>query len=292
MPTGAPQPAVSGSATKKSSTGLLIGIGAVVLIGAISVAAMMLRGDEEPSPDQQAAQSDPLATPPSPTDPAASPTPLASPDPSLTPTPTATPVATPAGGVPSTSPGRTGVPGATAGAPGSATAGTGNTAGRSTPTPTPTLTPSPTASAIPTPSVTPAARAGAPPVAANDTLATFPNVKLYTVANKRTSNRDVIVNFVNGQVLVMPRSGGDAIANVPYSRIRAATYTRGRDPKWDASLPGPDGIDAGTVFRGASHWLVVQGADTYAVVRLEDRNFRQIIETLEQRAGITVVRNN
>ena len=165
--------------------------------------------------------------------------------------------------------------------------GCGPAAPEPTPTPSPSVSPTPTQS--PTPTVTPGARSGAP---ANDTLATFPNARLYTVADKRTSNHDVIINFVNGQVLVMPRSGGNAIAAVPYSRIRAATYTRGRDPKWDASLPGPDGIDAGSVFRGASHWLVVQGADTYAVVRMEDRNFRQIIETLEQRAGITVVRNN
>jgi hypothetical protein len=140
--------------------------------------------------------------------------------------------------------------------------------------------------------VTPGARAGAPPAAANDALATFPGVRLYTVADKRTNNREVIVNFVGGQVLVMPRAGGDAIATVPYSRIKGATYTRGRDPKWDPTLPGPEGIDAGGVFRGASHWLVVQGAESYAVIRMEDRNFQQIISTLETRTGITVVRNN
>ena len=276
---------------KKSSTGLLVGIGAVVVIGAIAVAATMMRGgaDVPPPPvEQQATQTDPTAIPTPAIDPAvaAATTPTPSPALTPTPTPTVTPVTSPGvRGV--TPPGGRAAGAGTAGLPGASTsAGTGARGA----TPTPTSTPATTPAVTPTPSATPGA--GAPPAAAADALATFPNVRLYTVVDKRTNNREVIVNFVGGQLLVMAaRTGGDAIATVPYSRIKSATYTRGRDPKWDPTLPGPEGIDVGTVFRGASHWLVVQGAESYAVIRMEDRNFQQIIATFEARTGITVVRN-
>jgi len=279
-----------GAKGKKSSTGLLVGIGAVVVIGAIAVAAtMMSGGGQQPPAEQQATQTDPAAIPTPTIDPAVAAGATPAPSPALTPTPAVTPVISPGATGVTPPAGRTTGAG-TAGLPGASTSVTGGTGARgATPVPTPTPTATPTAT--PTPSTTPGARAGVPPPPATDALATFPNVRLYTVVDKRTNNREVIVNFVGGQVLVMPRTGGDAIATVPYSRIKGATYTRGRDPKWDPTLPGPEGIDVGTVFRGASHWLVVQGAESYAVIRMDDRNFGQIIETLQARTGITVVRH-
>jgi serine/threonine-protein kinase len=145
------------------------------------------------------------------------------------------------------------------------------------------------------------ARTGAPPAAsgalpadaaADAVLATFPNVKFFTVVDgKRTNDRDVVLNFVNGQVHVMPKNGGQPIAAVPYRRILRATYSLGRDPKWDESLPGPPaGIDVGSFMRQTKHWLVVQGADSYAMLRLEDNNFKQILETFELRTGLKVDR--
>jgi hypothetical protein len=100
-----------------------------------------------------------------------------------------------------------------------------------------------------------------------------------------------LLNFSGGQVMVMPKSGGEAIAAVPYKKILKATYTAARDPKWDASLPGPpEGLDVGTFMRTTRHWLVVQGSERFAILRLEDSNFRQILETFEARTGIKVER--
>lgn len=123
-------------------------------------------------------------------------------------------------------------------------------------------------------------------------LASFSNVKFFAVLKeKSTRDSDVVINFINGQVMVMPRNGGQAIVTVPYRRILRATYALGRDPKWDASLPGPPpGLDVGSFMRQSRHWLVVQGAEAYAVLRLDDNNFKQILETLEQRTGLKVDR--
>ncbi len=124
-------------------------------------------------------------------------------------------------------------------------------------------------------------------------LTTFPSVKFFAVVEgKRTNDRDVTLNFQNGQVFVMPKNGsGQPIATVPYRRILRATYSNSRDPKWDESLPGPPaGLDVGTFIRQARHWLVVQGAESYAVLRLEDNNYKQILDTFEYRTGQKVDR--
>ena len=136
----------------------------------------------------------------------------------------------------------------------------------------------------------PAAR-GSGNASADAKLATFPNVKFFAVLNgKRTNDRDVALNFLNGQVIVMPRQGGQPIATVPYRKILKATHSLGRDPKWDQSLPGPPaGLDVGTFMRQSRHWFVVQGAESYAVLRLDDSNFRQILQTFERRTGQKVI---
>jgi hypothetical protein len=125
----------------------------------------------------------------------------------------------------------------------------------------------------------------------NDPLATFPNVKIYVVEGKRATDRDVLLNFSGGQVMVMPKTGGEAIATLSYKKILKATYTVARDPKWDTSLPGPpDGLDVGTFMRTNRHWLVVQGSERFAVLRLDESNVRQVLETFEARTGLKVER--
>ena len=100
-----------------------------------------------------------------------------------------------------------------------------------------------------------------------------------------------MLNFLGGQVLVIPKNGGPPITAVPFNRILKATYTQSRDPKWDTTLPGPPAdLDVGTFMRQTRHWLVVQGAESYAVLRLENNNFRQILATFEHRTGLKVER--
>jgi hypothetical protein len=135
------------------------------------------------------------------------------------------------------------------------------------------------------------ASAPGPPV--NDTLAAFGGVKLIAVGanSRRGVERDVVINFGGGQISVLPRDGGAAIAAVPYQRIRRATLVNARDPKWDPTLAAPPAdLDVGTVIRRARAWLVVQTADAYAILRL-DTNAARIIETLEARTGIKVDRS-
>jgi hypothetical protein len=139
-----------------------------------------------------------------------------------------------------------------------------------------------------------AADTGAAPPAgkpAADALVTFPDVKLYQVVGKRTTDTDAVLNFSGGQLLVMPSTGGAAMATVPFKRITHATYVHARDPKWDPTLATPpDAFGIGGLIRTARHWLVLQGPDHIEILRLDDSNFGRILEAFESRTGIKIDR--
>jgi eukaryotic-like serine/threonine-protein kinase len=275
QPVGATQQsgtAVNATGQVRSNTGKSAGAAkwlavAGLVVGVAGIAFFMFKGaSPQVTPDQSAT--------------AAAPTPIATAqEPIVQP---AAPVTTPSAS--------SSISASPAGAP-PASAGT-------TPTPTPaagaagrSVASSTRAGAPPAPAA--AATGGAPAdIVADTVLATFPNVKFFSVVNdKRTNDRDVVLNFVNGQVHVMPKNGGQPIAAVPYRKVLRATYSLSRDPKWDESLPGPPaGIDVGSFMRQTKHWLVVQGAETYAMLRLEDNNYKQILETFELRTGLRVDR--
>jgi hypothetical protein len=206
------------------------------------------------------------------------------------------------------------VQGAPAAAPaGQSSRGAGATPGAArggslpaSPTPTPAGRAAASISPTPTPGRgTPTNAAGTPPGRASgaattgatmppmdsDPLATFTDVKLLEISGKRGTDRDAILNFGGGQLLIMPRSGGAAMATLPYKRITRATYVRARDPKWNTALPSPpEGLDVGSFMRTARHWLVLQGPDHYEVLRLEDDNVTRILGAFEARTGIKIDR--
>jgi serine/threonine-protein kinase len=273
LPPAGPVPAAA--APKRSNLPLILGLAGLVVIGGSLGAWALLQsgGNDAATPPPPTSDAQTPSPPPAATDQAAAGIPSATtvPAPPVAPTgpatvqPTGTAIPAPAA-----SPVASSVPrGARAGA---------------TPTPTPTTTPS--AAAV-------TGAAAAPPVAAaSDPLATFPSVKFYEVdSKKRVTDRDVLLNFSGGQVSVMPKSGGEAIAVLSYKKILKATYTAARDPKWDTSLLGPPAdLDVGTFMSQTRHWLVVQGSERYAVLRLDDNNFRQILETFEARTGLKIER--
>ena len=133
-----------------------------------------------------------------------------------------------------------------------------------------------------------------PPVApppANDPLVAFTNVKLYVVSGNRANDRDVLINFANGQIAVLPKDGGEAMGTLPYSSITKATYVKARDPKWDTALPSPpEGLDVGSFLRQQRHWLVVQTGTGFTILRLEDNNVLRVVDTFASRTGKPVDR--
>jgi serine/threonine-protein kinase len=142
------------------------------------------------------------------------------------------------------------------------------------------------------PPETEAAKAAPETPKVDDSLVGFSSVKYLAVNGRRTTDRDVLVNFGGGQVSVLSRDGGGAILSIPYGSIRRATYVSARDPKWDTSLTGPPAdLDVGSILRQSRHWLVLQTADSYAILRLDDqRNVPRFLDMIQVRTGVKVER--
>lgn len=95
-----------------------------------------------------------------------------------------------------------------------------------------------------------------------------------------------------GTMIVRGRNGA-ALRSVPYQNVSALTYVRSRRPRGQ-NVPGafavPENFGASGFLGGARHWLTVQTADEFLVLRLEDRNVIAIMRAVEARTGVKVVR--
>jgi serine/threonine protein kinase len=307
MPTaasGVPAPAAAPRAPQKAKTTnqsvIALGAAAVVLIGLIGWTWTRTHPAPEPATDATttAATSTPDAAPPSPTPPEATPD-AAGASAAASPTPGAvsaganqTGAATPAPpGTPGSPPrsGAAGSSGAVPPAPGAAGTTTGGAVGSAGAMTTGSGV-TPTASA-PGRGVTP------PPTgrgaAADTDHVAFSDVKYLIVKGQHADDEDSVLNFVAGQISVTSKKGGPALASEPYRRIAHATYVHAKMPKWDATLPAPpDGFDVPGIgfLRTAHHWLVLQSKTDFMILRLEDSNWRQVLDTFETRTGLKVDR--
>lgn len=277
---------------KRTNTGPLVMVAAgAVVIGAIGYGGWVWYESRRAQTALEAGQSAQLVTQPAgATDPAA---PTAPPAATTTDAPPA-----PAGGLPAPSSGMPPLPGAPATSGGSSTTGApapgrGQQPGTSSSAPGATTVPGATA-----PSTTSASPSGAPPAsgrgrtAVDDSPLAFGDLRYIAVDGRDGRSRDAQLTFGDGRIAVSPKDGGDAMAAMTYRRLAAATYVRARDPKWDPAFASPpENLNTpGTVLRRAAHWLVLQSADAYVILRLEDSNWERILAAVEARTPVKVAR--
>jgi serine/threonine protein kinase len=308
--TGA-QPAANVPAKKPKSSATLAawaGAGALVLVG---VAAAVMWSRHEPaappspaagpatsaaapasSPPAQASQTPPpsaAATPPADQPAVAPPSPAAAapPPPATVPANTA-PAPTDAGrasGAASTTPGRAGAPPAT----GSATLGKSDATNATAPGSRGASPPAAGSSRIGGPPPTPPPAPAAPPI--DDAFITFKDVKFMAIKGQDSQDQDALINFGGGQITVVPKDGGTAYSSWPYPSVTHATFAHTKDPKWDATLPGPpDNLTIHGFMRGTRNWLVLQSKTAYVLLRLDDANWRSVVNAIENRCGLKVDR--
>jgi len=125
----------------------------------------------------------------------------------------------------------------------------------------------------------------------DDTHQAFSDVKVLVVTGRKTRDEDALLSFVGGQISVLAKNNGSAIATVPYRNVVHATYVHARDPKWAPALPSPpQDLDVGSVLRTSKHWLVLQSKDSYLLLRLDDNNWNRVLQTVEARTGLAIDR--
>jgi serine/threonine-protein kinase len=312
MPTGA-QPAPVKKDAKKSSGLMMAAVAVVVVIGIGAVFMWSRRQSAEPaappaaSTDASSAttSASPAAADSSAATPAVSSAPTTLPPPSSDQTAAAqTPASpaaadgsraagTPAGrGNSASSTNGTGAAAKPDAANGASAAGTRGTtaapAGSRSSAPPPPTQPPATSASTPPP-VTAPPSTPQPPI--DDSFVTFKDVKFMAVKADDSQDQDALVNFGGGQITIVPKDGGAAYASVPYQSVAHATYSHSKDPKWDAGLPAPpDGLNIHGFLRGSRHWLTLQSKTGYVLLRLDDANFRSVLDTIENRCRLKVDR--
>lgn len=125
--------------------------------------------------------------------------------------------------------------------------------------------------------------------AATDTPLAFRDVRLLTLNGKKAGETVAMLGFGNGHVSGLAPSGATIVA-LAYGEITNAVYVRAKDPKWSVVLasPPPDVDLPGGLFRSARRWLTLQSRSNFLIVRLNDNDWRQVIDTLATRAGVKV----
>jgi len=127
-------------------------------------------------------------------------------------------------------------------------------------------------------------------VVANDPAQSYGDAKYIHLKGEKGDDEDVTITFGAGLFSVMPKSGV-ALASESYKRFVRATYVHAKNPKWDPLLPGPPpALDLSSLFNRARHWLVLQTRSPFIILRLDDSNWKEILETFETRTGLKVDR--
>ena len=147
-------------------------------------------------------------------------------------------------------------------------------------------------------SATVAAPAPAPapalPAAAGAPAENFGDIKTLVVDGSRSRELDALLSLEPGTLVVRSRNDGAVLRTVPYSAVAAATYTRGRRPRGQATegaVVVPDNVGGAGFLGGARHWLTLQTPTEYLIIRLEDRNVIRVLNSVEARTGSKVQRN-
>jgi serine/threonine-protein kinase len=253
-----PDVVADGGEARAGGRVLWLGAAVVVLLAVAGGAWWFLSSrDTAPVATADVAQ----VTPPLPESPAAATAPAA---PVSAP---ATPPATPPAG-------RAAAPATTGGVPGAARSGS---AGRS---------------AAPASTSTPAAPAPAPAPVDAAPAVEIPNIKVLLVDGRRAVDQDATLNLGNGRIAAVSARDGSPLATWPYEAVTSATYVYARNPRWNAALAAPPrDLDVGGVFRASRHYITLQNATEFVILRAEDVNVIQIIRELESRTGLTIRRS-
>ena len=159
------------------------------------------------------------------------------------------------------------------------------------PAPTPVSAAAPT---LPAPASTPApGRAdgrGRGRPASNDPPARFDDLHAFVVTGKKAEEQSAVLKFQAGHVALLADKGNRVYGTMAYADITSAGFLRAKNPRWYPTLAGPppDVDMPGGFFRPSRGWLILQSRSTYLIVRLDDNDPRQVLQTVTERTGLKI----
>ena len=145
-----------------------------------------------------------------------------------------------------------------------------------------------------------AAIKAAPPVPAEKEAPAVPRVAfddvrvLVTDSRNKGREREAVLQFGDGRIMVLESVDGPSIASLPYKDLLAAYYSRSKQPKWkDAEGNEVESkVDLGRLgfFRGDRNWLIMLTRSEPLILRIDDSDLKTILPTLTEHTGVAVRR--
>jgi serine/threonine-protein kinase len=145
-----------------------------------------------------------------------------------------------------------------------------------------------------------AAVKAAPPVPAEKDAPALPVVAfddvrvLVTDSGNKGREREAVLQFGDGRIMVRESVDGTSIASLPYKDLLGAYYSRSKQPKW-RDLEGNEvesKVDLGRLgfFRGDRNWLIMLTRSEPLIVRIDDSDLKTILPAFTEHTGVAVRR--
>jgi eukaryotic-like serine/threonine-protein kinase len=120
----------------------------------------------------------------------------------------------------------------------------------------------------------------------------FGDVKTLVADGAKSRELDALLILEPERLVVRNRDNGSILQATSYQSIAAATYTRSKQPRWqeDGSVaPIPKSFSgSGFFLKSSRHWLTLQSKAEFVILRLEEKNFRMVLASVEARTGLKV----
>lgn len=125
----------------------------------------------------------------------------------------------------------------------------------------------------------------------------FSEIKILLKDGESTDEKSVVVSFEDDSMKIKSKKG-EIDKTFEYSDIKKAEYSYSKNPRWKTGL----GLGAASVVfpplllvaiplgftKHKRHWVTIQTADDYAVLKLSKSNRKMFIPTFETKTGISV----
>jgi hypothetical protein len=132
----------------------------------------------------------------------------------------------------------------------------------------------------------------APPAPARQATLAFQRVQVMILAGEKSREKDALLRFEADRLSVVADADGEVVKAFAYKGVKSATYSQSKHPRWKEG--GAVAIGANILalpaffLKSTRHWLTIQTADDFVVLRLDKNDYRAIIPALEARTGIKV----
>ncbi len=127
---------------------------------------------------------------------------------------------------------------------------------------------------------------------------TFNKVELLVPNGEKISEKNVRLNFLEDELQIVPITNGTTLKTFKYADVKDAEYSYTKNPRWKTGL----GLGAAGLFfpplllvaiplgftKHRRHWLTIQTADDYAVLKLSKNNRKLILPAFESKTGVKV----